>query len=406
MPPVSSLSMPRPSGRGWPRWLSMAPLLASLLALGLAACPGRASERREVSDAAGLMAALKAAQGGETIVLAPGDYGALGLNGTTGREGRFTAPVTIASASPQAAHFTGIRLSAVTNLTFDGITLEGPMRTLSSQGIAIIRSRVKNREGMSLSFRATNGVMIEGNHITGGDYGVNFYSVADFRIIDNLIEKAASDLIQISRASYNGLIENNVLHDVIVTNPKAHPDLIQIFGYDGLNPHDITIRGNYLYDDPATGLNIAQGIFMAGPQQEGFRNMLVEENLVSVRSPNSIFISGGQENVVIRHNSLIAGPERLKGGTIRLKGKKGEGHDNSGVTVENNIAAGIIDETRSSQVGRNFLYGSFEKSPFSGSGARWQDFILRRQPSLVNAQAGANDTLKRFEEGHEGAGQN
>ena len=217
--------------------------------------------------------------------------------------------------------------------------------------------------------------------------------MSNFAIRENTFEKASNDLIQISRASYNGLIENNVLNDVIVTNPKAHPDLIQIFGYDGLNPHDITIRGNYLYDDPATGLNIAQGIFMAGPQAEGFRNMLVEENLVSVRSPNSIFISGGQENVVIRNNSLIAGPEGLKGGVIRLKDSTAQGFDNAGITVENNIASRISDETGNSHVGDNFVYGAWNNSPFHGNGSVWHDFLLQ-DPDLAPGMG----ALKRLQE--------
>nr|WP_280523519.1 right-handed parallel beta-helix repeat-containing protein [Haematobacter missouriensis] len=223
------------------------------------------------------------------------------------------------------------------------------------------------------------------------------YSVSNFAITGNTFEKASNDLIQISRASHNGLIENNFLNDVVVTNSKAHPDLIQIFGYDGMNPHDITIRGNYLYDDPATGLNLAQGIFLSNPTGEGFRNILIEENLVSVRSPNSIFVSGGEENVIIRHNSLIAGPEGLKGGVIRLKDSTGQGFDNAGITVEDNIASRISDETGNSHVGDNFVYGSAANSPFQGNGSHWRDFLLR-DPDVAPGM-GAGERLQELADG-------
>ena len=55
-----------------------------------------------VSDKAGLVSALRVASGGDSIVLADGDYGDVVLSGRyTGKNlGSYDAPVTISSAHP------------------------------------------------------------------------------------------------------------------------------------------------------------------------------------------------------------------------------------------------------------------------------------------------------------------
>ena len=337
-----------------------------------------------VSDTEGLLAALKTAAGGDSIVLADGDYGSLNLKGRYGPNVLpYDSPVTITSATPGGARFDTVTIRDAQNLTFDQVTMTGEFRASFSSNIA-----VTNSTGHALYFRDVAGATITGNHVSEGKYTLNLFSVSDFTITDNVFERAGADLIQISRNSYNGLIENNVLWDTVAATPDIHPDLIQIYGYDGMTPHDIIIRGNYLYDDPATGPVIAQGIFLSGPQETGFRNILIEDNLVSVRSPNTIYIDGGQENVVIRANSLIAGPEVFKGGVIRLTLKNG--FDNSGVTVEGNLASSILDETKSSIIGENYLYKGYQAAAvlFQGSGADWRDFLLR-DPDGAAAAFGA-----------------
>ena len=341
-----------------------------------------------VSDTEALLAALKSATGGDTIVLADGDYGALNLKGRYGPNVLpYDSPVTITSATPGGARFDTVTIRDAQNLTFDQVTITGEFRASFSSNIA-----VTNSVGHALYFRDVAGATITGNHVSEGKYTLNLFSVSDFTITDNVFERAGADLIQISRNSYNGLIENNVLWDTVAATPDIHPDLIQIYGYDGMTPHDIIIRGNYLYDDPATGLIIAQGIFLSGPQETGFRNILIEDNLVSVRSPNTIYIDGGQENVFILNNSLIAGPEVFKGGVIRLTIKNG--FDNSGVTVEGNLASSILDETKSSIIGDNYLYKGYQAAAelFQGAGGDWRDFLLR-DPDGPAAGFGALDKL-------------
>ena len=285
--------------------------------------------------------------------------------------------------------FSSVKITYGNNLSFDGVTFTGDFSAAFSSQIA-----VTNSTGYGLYFRDVNGVTITGNTISGGAYPVNLFSVQNFTITDNTLSHAQSDLIQISRNSYNGLIENNVLYDPIATSSTTHPDMIQIFGWDGMTPHDIVIRGNHLYDDPATGLVAAQGIFLSDPQAGGFRNILIEENLISVRNPNSIYVAGGTENVQILHNTLIAGPEVYKGGTIRLVDRNG--NDSAGVTVEGNLALGVILDSKTATVGDNILYGSLKAAAaiFQGNGQNWQDFIPRELAGLDHF--GASELLDRL----------
>jgi hypothetical protein len=155
-----------------------------------------------------------------------------------------------------------------------------------------------------------------------------------------------------------------------------HSDAIQMFGAKGKTPHDIVIRRNHIWDDFATGAptTAPQGIFISDPGPGGYRNILIEENLVNVRSPNSIYINGGQENVVVRNNTLI--PSEGDGGAIIRLAEK-SGYDNSGTTVTGNVTKLLRDETQRSRIGPNFVYG--RNAPlhrlFSGPGSQWQDFV-------------------------------
>lgn len=366
-------------------------LPAVLLALSILLLPAlaRAQQVFSASGSDDLMTLLKAAKGGEEITLADGDYGTLELRGAYENRNipRFERTVTIKAANPGQSRFASIRLRNIINLTFDGLALQEGFGVFNSRGVAITHTT-----GSHLYLRDVSGVRIEENRFSGGAVTLGMLSVSNFVIARNIFEKAHIDIMQIGRDTYDGLIEDNFLLDPQADEKGRHPDLMQFFGWQGMNPHDIVIRGNYLYDDISTGMVGAQGIFMADPRGLGYRNMLVEQNLIAAPHPNTIYISGGQENVLIRNNSLIAAfSGKYRGGTIRLARNKVLG--NSGVRVEGNVAAGIIDQTKDASIGQNFLYKE-ASTIFAGTGAHWQDFRLLNPP-LYRSALGA---LQRLEE--------
>ncbi|OWJ84118.1 hypothetical protein CDV52_09555 [Haematobacter missouriensis] len=111
-----------------------------------------------------LLTALRAAKGGEEIVLADGDYGSLSLNGRWGANiFPYDSPVTITSATPGGASFSALTIAYGTNLAFSGIDVTGEFRATSSTGISLSDSTASK-----LSFRSVDGLDLSGNHVSGG----------------------------------------------------------------------------------------------------------------------------------------------------------------------------------------------------------------------------------------------
>ena len=154
-----------------------------------------------VSDTEGLLAALKSAAGGDTIVLADGDYGALNLKGRYGPNVLpYDSPVTITSATPGGARFETVTIRDAQNLTFDQVTMTGEFRASFSSNIA-----VTNSVGHALYFRDVAGATITGNHVSEGKYTLNLFSVSDFTITDNVF--AGIDPARVEDARIGSIVE-------------------------------------------------------------------------------------------------------------------------------------------------------------------------------------------------------
>ncbi|MFN7224042.1 MAG: right-handed parallel beta-helix repeat-containing protein [Paracoccaceae bacterium] len=296
----------------------------------------------KVANQQELLAALKTAQAGDTVLLADGHYGDIDL------KNKYTSSVTIKAENPLGAEFTRLGLVGATNITLDGLQFQTGLGIKDfSKGIAVLNSDV---DGM-IYCRNVDGLMIDNTEVSGGNFGVLFNSVQNFSITNSYIHHAVQDVMRITGNSYNGLVENNVIAETTGGYP-LHPDLIQLFAANGVTPHDLTIRGNLLYDHNNPGETMAQGIFMSDPAKDGYRNILIEDNLLRVVSPNSIYINGGQENVIVQHNTLM--PAGTGGAIIRLAQKSGL--DNSGTIVTGNVVKSILDETKASQISDNYVY--------------------------------------------------
>lgn len=337
-----------------------------------------------VTSAQELQAALSATEGGQ-IVLQPGNYGSLRIEGR-----HYKAPVVLKAQKPRQAFFEEVVVQDSSNLVFQDVTTKAVLRAEKSTDLAISGCLAHG----VLYFRNVARLRIDNCIISGGQYGVLFNSVADFSIVHSRVGKVSEDIMRITGNSHDGLVEGNILDDVI-SYPPTHPDLIQMFGADGKTPHNITIRRNFLRDIHETGSpkRTAQGIFVSDPQAEGYRDILIEDNVISTRSANTIYINGGQERVFVRNNTLLPGAG--DGGAIIRIAKKA-GKNNAGTVVENNIAKQILDETQRSKVGRNYLYGRGARLQvlFSGPGARWQDFLPVLGTGADRPGMGATDFLR------------
>lgn len=318
-----------------------------------------------VTNQTELLAALKVAKAGDTVLLADGNYGDLKLGND------YTGAVTLKSETPLGAQFGALELSGATNITLDGLQCATWLKVVNfSKGISVLNSDVNG----TLYTKDVDGLTIDNTDVSGGQFGLLLNSVQNFSVTNCHIHEAVEDLMRITGNSYNGLVEGNTIADTTGGYP-LHPDLLQFFGANGVNPHDIIIRGNLLYDNTVEGQTIAQGIFLSDPQGGGYENILIEENLIRTNSSNTIYINGGQENVVVRNNTLMPG-DGDGGAIIRLVPKAG--YDNSGTTIEGNIAKILLDETKGSIIGDNLFYGRDADLTkiFSGTDyTQWDSYI-------------------------------
>ncbi|WP_370303564.1 right-handed parallel beta-helix repeat-containing protein [Pseudooceanicola sp.] len=342
-----------------------------------------------ISNAAELKDALASAQGGEVFVLKDGDYGNLVLTGQV-----YGAPISITCASWLGAEFGEIRMTNCDGLKWTGIDVEA-FRAYSSKNVGLVGSSVTGIVYM----KDVDGLMVEGNDIEGNFHAMLLNDVREFKVTGNKVHGAQEDLMRITGDSHSGVVEENFFFDTEpedyrndgdpTTEGYNHSDFIQMFGANGKTPRDIAIRRNLMFDDRATGDKTVtpQGIFVSDPAAGGYSNLLIEENLIAVNSTNSIYINGGQDNVVVRNNSLI--PLNGGGAIIRLVLKAGM--DNRGTLVEGNACKVLSNESTAAKIGQNFVYGR-DVAPaelFSGEGKAWRDYLPVAGSSLEASGMGA-----------------
>ena len=307
-----------------------------------------------------LAAALSSASGGETVILADGYYGDL----TLGSWQSFPRNVTIQSANPLGATFGTVKINA-DNVTLDGLTINGRLTIQNANSVTVSHSRLNN---WNEALHATN-VIFAGNNSRGT---ISIEETTGFRLIDNHVREIPGDLMRVIGNSSDGIVENNVLWDMLpkrfADGSTIHADALQMFSTPNGTPHDIVIRGNHVYDDPTTGDtgNLwGQGIFLGGPTG-GYRNILIEQNLVATDSPNAIYVSVGSSGNIVRNNTVLGS------GTITAKSG-----DSSGTVIRDNVARHIIAEDGAVAT-RNHLYTDARRLFRSGAnGARAEDFLPR-----------------------------
>jgi hypothetical protein len=328
-----------------------------------------------VSNAAELQTALKNATGGETILLAAGDYGTLQLiDGKTKYDVTHSAaaPVTIRSADAnQPAVFTGLDLRSTSGFSLENLTFDytykptdenwtAPFSVSKSSDItirgctfdgdvAVNRNAIDDGYGFGIGFSAigcTNLVFEDNTTYT-------FHRAARFDNCDNTVVRGndvhSMRMDGIVFAQMQGvLIEENHLHDFKRSPSSAdHADMIQFWTNNTTRPStDIVIRGNTL--DIGTG-DYTQSIFMrndlvdqglAGPELY-YRNVLIEENTIYNDHEHGITV-GETAGLIIRNNSVLHANGATEGvsGSVSVP-KINVAGPSTDVTIQNNLA-GVV----------------------------------------------------------------
>lgn len=346
-----------------------------------------ARETIHVSNSTELTAALARSTGGETILLAAGDYGVLDLKGSSRFDLSFSSEVTIASADPaNKAVISGMTLRNASNITFDGLVFDytwSAADTISTRSVYVrdaenltFRNSVFDGDlagagssstrgfatGIGLAVTDSKNVTVENNEFFEFHRGLVIGDTDDIVVRGNDVHSMRSDGMNF--AGVQGVtIEDNKFHDFVASYTSTdHRDFIQFWTTGKTRPNtDIVIRDNVF--DIGSG-SWTQTIFMTNEavNNEGagremyYRNILIEGNAIYNSHPLGISIPESI-GVTIRNNTLVqvAGdrPERdlSTGKWLPLIWVD---RDSETVRVQNNVTGqslGVIVEGYSGQSG-------------------------------------------------------
>jgi hypothetical protein len=304
-----------------------------------------------VSNAAQLIRTLKSARGGETILLAPGNYGDVSLASIQPR-----SVVTIKSADPNNdALFTSLKLTRVNNLTFDDIDVthvlapgerewESAIRVNASNNISFVGidlsgSRNGNHfdDGNGLFVQASSRIAVLNSTFHEFNNAVIFNKSSDVILAGNHIQDAAEG-VNISEVN-GGLFQGNYVTGIRPNVSRGdHSDAFQVQngGNNGVS-NDLVFNNNVIMVDQAQGIFITNAKTSQGVMHT---NIVVSNNYIEGNLRHAIGL-GGVDGLQVVNNTIrdADGPGIVPGlTTMNL----------SNAVIANNIIP-IIDPRRGDQ---------------------------------------------------------
>jgi hypothetical protein len=224
---------------------------------------------------------LAKAKGGDTIVLAAGDFGAVTIAPRT-----YTPAIRI---DARQARFTGLVLRRV-----EGVEIVG----------GIVRSPEEQQFSVTVDF--ANNIRLGSMAIGGGRIGVAISRSQNIAVVDNDFAGTRSDGVNVAM-SQHVRIERNACRDfkpiqaVYAADGKLirdgdHPDCVQAWSAPGYPPtSDLTVVGN-----KATGF--MQGIFVFNPaggaENRPMERIVVKDNVLTLSAFNGIVLKNVHDSDV------------------------------------------------------------------------------------------------------------
>ena len=273
-----------------------------------------------VATPAQLTAALKAAKGGDTIALAPGNYGAVVLNGQV-----FDKPVTVASAdATRPAKIAQMVLNRAVNITFANLEVTSVtrlydylIRVNGGSGITFdnvfihgpLDGAPTDRHGILVA--QSNGFTIERSRIVQIGVGIAVNQSHDITIRDNDISLIGVDAMEIPGVD-GALIASNRMSKWR-TIGAYHPDGIQCWT-TGMPTacKNIRIISNQFIGDaqPGSPYVFPQGIWFGDEMKRGdYTNIEISDNLLRCVNWHAIamYVTTAR-GTIIRNNRIEACP--------------------------------------------------------------------------------------------------
>jgi Right handed beta helix region len=288
-----------------------------------------------ISTPTALAQALGKARAGTTLLLSPGDYGALDVRGLAGSAGN---PVLLRAADPaNPPRFSGMDLRGVAHVTIENVVFDyvfavgnpthlRPFQIWDSTDVTIRRVLFDGDSatgsdanengfptGYGLGIQNVTGLNIEASEFRDFARGMIITESRDITLRQNDIHSIRSDGMDLAQVR-NVLIEANHIHDFKRSADSGdHADMIQFWTAKTTKPSvGIVIRGNLL--NSGAGL-YTQSIFMrndlvdrgiAGAEMF-YRDIRIEENVIINAHAHGITV-GETAGLVIANNTLIRNP--------------------------------------------------------------------------------------------------
>jgi hypothetical protein len=269
-----------------------------------------------VSTTKQLVAAAKKAVGGDTILLAAGNYADLVLFSI-----KPTSAVTIKTASGlNDAIFSSFTVNASSNLSFQNIDVVRPLRpgepewaraatvggstNINLVGMHFMGSMNNNRndDGNGLVITDSNRVTVLNSSFEQFNNGAIVSRTNDIVFAGNTITEVREG-VNISQVN-GGLFERNYVTKVIPDLSKMdHSDAFQLHsGGNAQNSKDVVFRSNVIISD-TQAIFVSNGKLAQGSYQQ---NIVIENNYYEGRGASAIAVYG-VKNAVVTGNTLREG---------------------------------------------------------------------------------------------------
>jgi hypothetical protein len=288
--------------------------------------------------------------GGDRIVVADGSYGRLSISNRN-----YDAAVTIVAANPgTGAHFDGLSISGSSNLTLVGFDVGRALNAgepnytqlntvANSTNVKLSQMTIHGsvdgdptNDGMGLMVRTSSGFSIADSTLTDLYRGIVVQGSTNTTIQDNAITRMQSDGI-ISIANDGLSIQGNQISDF---RPVLgdHADAIQFWNTGQTRGQsNITIKDNVMFQSYFSGVESTgvQGIFISDPLSYGYKNILIQNNVLYTNDAyHGIFVNGAT-GVQVLGNTVVSDPNDAKMFWIDVL-------DSTDVAIQNNVTDRII----------------------------------------------------------------
>jgi len=305
-------------------------ILAGLAPAILAgSCQARGASVVRVSTSDELVAALKRADGGETIRLAPGVYPGFSVSNL-----KFAQAVTV--VGEDAVIQGKATIYGCSNLTFNGLFFRGD----------------PDRDSDCLLLRESSGLTVRDCEFQGSMCGIGHLNNTDLKIERNRFVNLRSDGMRGGGSSRVTIVDNHFssFHPRMRADGRGdHPDAIQFWTSNTkASAEDILIQRNVI--ERGDGSTV-QGIFV-GDESGGklpYRRVRILDNVVIGGAWNGVAIGSGSD-IEIARNVCLAFPD--EGCRVRVQ------NVTSGVVVDNEASDFVFMNNGRLTLSRNKKLGA------------------------------------------------